>query len=125
MIPWKHRDIKTVHTSNKVLSKKSEARLAKTTNSKIQPASGALSHAKGDSISRDFLFEDKCTRADSFRVTCHLLDKLERQASQHNRFPAMRVQLSSTGRTVFILPERTFIEILQILEENDKSIDRP
>lgn len=108
---WNPRNLKTVHTSNKELSKKSEKRLAKSTGSRLTPASGALPHVKGDAMSAEFLYEDKATRADSFRVTKHLLEKLTRQAAQHNKLPAMRVQLPT--ETVFVLPERTFIEILE------------
>lgn len=110
-INWNQKQLKTAHSSNKEFSKKSEAKLARTTKCKLQVASGSLPHAKGDGTDDDFLYEDKATRAKQFTVTPTILKKLERNAFQHNKKPVLRIQLPT--ETFFVMPERVFVELLE------------
>ena len=77
---------------------KQERRVAEKLHGKVQPASGATPHAKGDVISGDELVDAKTT-ARSFTLSVDVLTKLISDARKHARLPLLQIEVRA-------MPER-------------------
>lgn len=108
--------------TTKQRSKFSENRAAKVYGGRVQIASGALQHSKGDVITPKLLIEDKTTAAKRYILEQAKLTKLRREALQHRRMPAFRITFESTRESYLVLTEedaRLLIEVYQ--QENGTS----
>ena len=111
--------------STRYYSSKQEKRIAKFTNGKLQPNSGATLFKKGDITNDKWLFEAKtCMKEqESFSIKKEWLDKLKQESFAMNKeFYALVFNFSINQENYFILNEKIFKQILSLLEEleNDK-----
>ena len=95
--------------TSKEKSQKSEKKAAANFGGRVQIASGALRHAKGDILTRDYLIEDKVTDRKSFPLTPALWNKIKLEAFNRQRAPMMRITIQ--GLTLCVVSE----ELMQIL----------
>ena len=75
--------------------RKQEARVAKRSGGRIQPASGATMFRKGDVTAGEFLIEAKSTDADSLGVKRKWLEKISDEARVVGKTPALAVTFAS------------------------------
>ena len=68
---------------------KSEKRVARSVGARTTPGSGSLPGRKGDSELPEMLIESKCTVNSSLSVKHEWLRKIEREALEKNRAPAL------------------------------------
>jgi hypothetical protein len=64
--------------------------------------SGGIWFAPGDLKSDDFLFDSKLTTRKSFSVTKKMWDKIEKEAINSNRTPALLIQFSENVELVVL-----------------------
>lgn len=97
------------------LSQKQERRIADDVDGRVQPASGALSHARGDVRKYGKLrIEAKLTYAKSFSITEALLDKIEAHAT-FGEVPTIVVDFmdkrsNKSKRSIAIVPYDSWVK---------------
>jgi len=75
-------------------SAKQEALTAKEFGGRVTPASGALTGAKGDVRTADFLIENKYTDADSYKMELKTWKKIDNEALRDGmRVPMMQIDI--------------------------------
>lgn len=112
--------------STRKVSKKMEARLAKTLGGKRQSNSGATPFQKGDVITKLFAIEAKTsmTPKQSISIRKEWLDKIRREAFAMGKpYSALAFDFgtSSLGNkeTFYIIDEQLFIKLHEKLEEEE------
>lgn len=98
-------------------AKNCEFLTAKETGSRRTAASGA-GIAKGDSRNSNFMFEDKYTESDSYRMSKGILSKASVQAQKSGRTPVIRVHFKS-GLTIGVMH---WNDILQFVSEDSEDL---
>jgi hypothetical protein len=94
-----------------------ESRAAKRLKGRLTPASGAMEGAKGDIKTHTFLIESKATVNDSLSVKLPWLEKIDKEALDTGRDPALIVQfVDAAGKprksgSWVLIPERLFKEL--------------
>lgn len=68
-----------------------EKKISKLLDAKLVPNSGAGQHHKGDMRTKNFHIDTKYTDADQYIMKLKDLNKLEKQADQIKKFPALVV----------------------------------
>jgi len=86
-------DLKAKEVSKKKVSLLREAEIATKVGGRVQPASGALDHKKGDVVLEDFLLDSKGTEGTSIIVRGVDLTKISREAEQMGKIPALVLTL--------------------------------
>lgn len=76
-------------------SRAQEDRVAKTTDGRRQPGSGAFAGLKGDVKAEDFLIECKRTDGKSIRLTKQWLEKISKEALEAGKHPAMVITIGT------------------------------
>ena len=90
---------------------------AKRVGARLQPGSGSLLGAKGDMVRKTFLIESKSTQKESLGVKLAWLRKIEKEALDANKDPALMIQFTDgDGRPVkggvwVAVPEKLFLEM--------------
>lgn len=112
--------------STRYKSGKQEKYIAKLTNSRLQPNSGATLFKKGDIVNTNWLFEAKtCMKSQqSFNIKKDWLDKLKNESlAMKKEFYALVFNFGEENQgNYFVINEKIFKQILSLLEEleNDK-----
>lgn len=106
--------------TNRKLSQKSENAAATAFNGRVQVASGALRHAKGDVITDRFLIEDKITQKLSYGMKAAILEKIRLEAANRGRRAMLRVTLGN-NKTYCIVTQDEMLELLMLagIDQND------
>jgi hypothetical protein len=97
-------------------SQDQEHRASKRDGARIQPASGAMDHAKGDLRIRGlYLKECKCTTRESFAIRRDVLDKVGSEASM-GEVPVLEIEFQETfpKKRFYVLPEWAFEEYMEM-----------
>ena len=105
--------------ASKYFSSRQELYIANLLNGKIQPASGSTGFAKGDILTDDFLIEAKCPMSEkkSFSIKKDWIDKNElERLEMHKPYCALAFQFEPDGENYFVLSEKTFKKLLDILK---------
>ena len=89
--------------TNKELSDRQEARLARDLGGKVQPASGSRWGARRDVKTDAWFIEAKATRNGDYRLITRDLQALQRQAYQLGRTPVYEVEFYPHG-SIAIVP---------------------
>lgn len=98
--------------TSKRRSQKQEKSVAKSTGSKLTPASGAKWGAKGDVRHEDFLIECKTTEKDYYSITTKVWEKIRMEATKdHGRIPLLVIDLRDQDRYVVFRPQDLDVEI--------------
>jgi hypothetical protein len=101
-------------------SQKQEKRWAKKVGGKTQPASGAFWAAKGDvkektsGILESFLWENKQTSKNSYRLTIDTWNEIREKAFQRGNLPGMQIELHPPGVSpvrLVVLAEDDFLAL--------------
>lgn len=94
---------------------KQEVRLADLVGGKAQAGSGAVWSAKGDVKQEEFLFENKYTDKESFRVSIDLWQEIEKKAmiAESGRKPAMHLEIGKSKTRLIVLSEEDFLELFR------------
>lgn len=107
--------------STRYYSNKQEKRIAKTVNGKLQPNSGATLFSKGDIKTENWLFEAKTCMKEQhqFIIKKEWLDKLKQESfAMRKDFFALVFNFGKiNGENYYILNEKTFTQIIEILDE--------
>lgn len=106
--------------STRYYSNKQEKQVAKIVNGKCQSNSGAGLFGKGDIFTDNWLFEAKtCTKEqESFSIKKEWLEKLKQEAFGMNKeFYSLVFNFGNNQNNYYILDEKTFIQILNLLQE--------
>lgn len=111
--------------STRYISGKQEKYIAKLTNSRLQPNSGATLFKKGDIANDNWLFEAKtCMKEQqSFNIKKEWLDKLKQESlAMKKEFYSLVFSFGINQENYFVINEKIFKQILSLLEEleNDK-----
>jgi len=78
--------------------RKAEAKAGKRLNAMVNPGSGALDGLKGDLTTGNFLIESKSTQKASISIKDAWLRKIQKEALEKNRDPALLIQFTdATG----------------------------
>jgi hypothetical protein len=94
-----------------------EKRAAKRLGGRQRPGSGAMDGAKGDIVKKGFLIESKATKHDSITVKLAWLEKIDKEALDAGKDPALLIQFVDAmgnpwrGSGWVLVSERTFAEI--------------
>ena len=113
--------------STRKVSKKQEARLAKTLGGKRQSNSGATPFQKGDVLTELFAIEAKTsmTPKQSISIRKEWVDKIRREAFAMGKpYSAVAFDFGTTGplgnkETFYIIDEQLFIKLHEKLEEEE------
>lgn len=97
-------------TAIRKASQAQETAAAKAVGGRVQPASGAVWHSKGDVSSDDFLIECKLTAARSYRLTLDTLLKIEREAVLAGKDFALWLDIA--GRGYVVVDTSTFLALI-------------
>lgn len=115
---------KSVQSTSKTLhGNAAEKKLAKRLGGKATIASGALEFAKGDIVMDSFLVESKSTLSDSLGVKIDWLAKINQEALEKGRKPALAVQfVTGSGSVVkngswVLIKESDFLDYCAYLKE--------
>jgi hypothetical protein len=94
---------------------KQEERLAKLVGGKAQAGSGAVWSAKGDVKQEDYLFENKYTEKESFRLSVELWQEIEKKAmiAESGRKPAMHIEIGKSKTRLVVMSEEDFLELFR------------
>jgi len=92
-------------------SQKSEKTAAKLFGGRMQPASGAMRHAKGDIKTDVYLIEDKITGNGSYSLKKTIWEKIRLEAYNRRRIPMMRITVQ--GRTLCVVEENHMLQLLE------------
>ena len=107
--------------STRYFSSKQEKHIAKTVNGKLQPNSGATLFSKGDVKNKNWLFEAKTCMKDQeqFTIKKEWLEKLKQESFAINKeYYSLVFNFGPNyNNNFYILDERTFKKILNILDE--------
>jgi hypothetical protein len=103
--------------SPKVRSQDNERKVARIFKGRIQPASGALPIAskKGDVKSDQFLVEAKVTKHGSYALRLKTWNKINAEAWNNSRHPAMCIEFSD-GTKLVVLSATTFQQMSLVHE---------
>jgi hypothetical protein len=94
-------------------SRRQEKFLAKRFSGRVQPASGALSHAKGDVKTDDQLFEAKTTGLKSYSIKVETMDKIAMEAVGTGRRPALHIRFERERKDYVVLTLDDYEALLQ------------
>ncbi len=92
-------------------SRAQESTIAASVGGRVQVASGARPHLKGDVAAKDLLIECKRTDKASYRLQLDELLKIKLEAILANKRPAMAVQIQDKNYAV--IPWDDFLELLE------------
>lgn len=90
--------------TNKEKSQKSEKQAAVNFGGRVQIASGALRHSKGDILTDQYLIEDKVTDKSSYSLKKAIWEKIRLEAFNRQRKPMMRITIA--GRVLCVVEEK-------------------
>jgi hypothetical protein len=94
-----------------------EKRIAKELGGKTQPGSGAFEHFKGDVKLSDYLIEAKRTDKQSITVKAEWLSKIDHEAINVGKIPALAIELGSmngfTENEWIAIPMSEFKKLLE------------
>jgi len=79
-------------------SQRQEVRVAKLLSGRVTPGSGSFAGHKGDIVHDRFLIEAKRTDKDSLSIKNSWLGKIEAEAFQAGRYPALSIQIGSRSQ---------------------------
>lgn len=102
--------------SSKQRSKEQERRLAKKFGGEVQPGSGAPVNRKGDIVTDTYLMEAKTTSARQVTLRLDVLEKIEGEAFQARKNPALVITFEPARRDFVVLSMEDF----QALMEKEK-----
>ena len=85
-----------------------EKRDAETFGNKRTPRSGGLWFAKGDSKGEVYLIENKTTAKESFAISTHLWEKIEREALLSHRTPMISMEIGKRCLELVVLSIEDF-----------------
>ena len=88
----------------------SEKDAARKFGGRVQIASGALRHAKGDVLTDRYLIEDKTTNAASYSLKKGRFEKARIEAFNRGKRAMMRITIQ--GETLCVVTEQEMLEIL-------------
>lgn len=94
----------------KEASQRSEKQAAQVFGGRVQLASGALRHAKGDIKTPTHLIEDKITDKASYPLKKAIWDKIRLEAFNRQRTPMMRITIQ--GTTLCVVSEQEMKRLL-------------
>lgn len=102
-----------------------EANLAKRLKGVQTIASGAIAFDKGDIKLEQFLVESKATILDSLTVSLNWLAKINQEALERTRHPALAIQFVTSNGSIkkngswVLIKESDFIDYLSYLEKEN------
>jgi hypothetical protein len=96
-------------------STKQEQRWAGKAGGKAQAGSGAVWSSKGDVKQEDFLFENKRTDAESYRLSTDTWAEIDTKAMlAERRKPAMHIEIGKQKLRLVVLTEDDFLELMKL-----------